>query len=59
MKNKVKRIASLDGLRIILAVMVIILHFNNSNGGKAFILAATNHGVYEFLLALEAFQYVL
>lgn len=54
MEKKRNRIASLDVLRMILAVMVIILHFNNSNGGKAFIFAATNHGVYDFLLAMEA-----
>lgn len=33
-KTKNGRIASFDWLRMILAFFVIVLHFNNSNGGS-------------------------
>lgn len=35
MKESNQRIGSFDVLRIILSLFVILLHFNNSNGGNA------------------------
>ncbi len=56
MNKEEQRIFSLDVLRVILAMMVIVLHINNSAGGKALSMSATNKGVHEFLLAIEAFS---
>lgn len=50
------RIASLDVLRIILCLFVIVLHFNNSNGGAALKYTEKNLFNHEFALFCESFS---
>lgn len=44
----------MDLLRVILSVMVIALHFCNSNGGGGFTYSNGNPAAYEFMLLLES-----
>lgn len=50
MKESNQRIGSFDALRIILSLFVILLHFNNSNGGNALKYTENNMIGHEFLL---------
>ena len=53
-KTKNVRIASFDWLRMILAFFVIVLHFNNSNGGAALTYTAGNPFGHELALLSES-----
>lgn len=53
-ENENGRIASFDWLRMILALFAIVLHFNNSNGGAAFIYTTKNTFGHEFALLSES-----
>ena len=54
MKESNQRIGSFDALRIILSLFVILLHFNNSNGGNALKYTENNMIGHEFLLVCES-----
>lgn len=52
---KEERVGSLDALRIVLCVFVIVLHFNNSHGGAALTYTAGYFYNHEFALLCESF----
>lgn len=54
MTKKENRIVSFDLMRVVLAIMVIALHFNNSSGGHGLIYAKSNKYMYEILLVIES-----
>lgn len=52
---KEERVGSLDALRIVLCVFVIVLHFNYSHGGAALTYTAGYFYNHEFALLCESF----